>query len=443
MSEDIMLKMSETLTNMEKEVGKKVAGLEATGKNTSEEISGLKKVLEEVKEEVASVQKQIIEKKKMALPGLQEGKEIFSLQMYIQAQHNIMRSVSDPWKNSGIEYEACKQWKERAGAQSVTEPTSGGYLIGEEVSKEVMDLAVAQMPIYGLGVTRYAGLVGDFSIPRKTSKPTAYWIGEAGKPTLSQTSLGKIFLRRKKIGAFAKVTKDLIYQSRGVADTMIKQDLAEALALGMHNAFINGTGTNFQPLGLLNLTANTATVPGYTTITEQTNGAVLKFDGAIRMIQALAEANYLKDSGKFGFLANPTVKYGLARQNVEMYSGQSNANGLPIFAPALGLPFLTDAEIDAKVRYPFKTTTQISKTLTKGTSTTCSSLIFGDWANMAIAEWLGFELKVSDQAGDGSTGSAFLDDEMYMVAFQSVDCGYPRPESFVIRKDLETSGLAA
>lgn len=427
---DALLEMEKTLKGMEESIGKKVAELEASGKTASETITAYKAELEDVKKSIKEVAEQLKERNLSSLPGVDIGKEKFSLQMYIRGIYNERNKISNPWGASGLEKKAIDEIMARRTSQQSDDPEYGGYLIPSEVSSEIMDMAVAQMPLLGMGVTILKGLHGELSFPYVSSRSTGYWVGEEGKPTLSNVKFGRVKLARKKCGAFTKITKDLVYQTRGVADAFIKEALATDLAIKQHDGLINGTGGDNQPKGIFNWSGTTA-------ITEETNGLRLGFDGMAKMIQKLEEANYLQDGGSYAFLTSPTVKWGLRRQTVLYATGGDN---IPLFANSFK-PFLSDADIEAMLGYPVKTTTQVSKTLTKGSSTTCSAAMFGNWKKVIVGQWRDFVMNVSDVASDGSNGSAMLEDQFYVVCFNSIDLAMPRPEAFVVRKDAETSAI--
>jgi HK97 family phage major capsid protein len=436
--EDMLKKLESTIVEVKDKLQTKMVELEGNQKSSSEDRDSIKKSLELVSSELKAVQKQMAERNLNSLPGLQEGKEQFSLQMYVQALHRIKQGASEPWKFSGIEKEALDNIMKKRTVHTADEPTTGGYLIPEEVAQEIIPLADAQMPIMNMGVTYFKGLHGDFSLPKETQRLTIYSLGENEKPTISNAKMGKVTFRKKKIGAFLKITKDLVYQTRGVADAWLKNRLAQDMALGEHNLLLNGKGSDSEPKGILTYAADDT---NFTVTTAETNGARFKFDKAATMIQNLDEANEIMDASKVAFLTRPMVKWGLKRQTVLQYSTQAAADGQPIFANSMAVPFLTDAQVDSLLGYAMKTTTHIGKTNTQGTSSTCSSVILGDWSRFGVARWRDFELKVSDIAGDGSTGSAFLDDEFYIVAFNSIDCNFLRQSAFTVIKDCETSGL--
>ncbi len=107
--------------------------------------------------------------------------------------------------------------------------------------------------------------------------------------------------------------------------------------------------------------------------------------------------------------------------------GAAFSNGQPIMAIN---PLMSNKMIEDVLGYGVRTSTQLPGTENNNGNSTDSSVLFGNFAEFWVAMWRGLELKVSDQASDGSTGSAFLDDQLYIVAFQEVDCNLMREAAF-------------
>jgi hypothetical protein len=87
--------------------------------------------------------------------------------------------------------------------------------------------------------------------------------------------------------------------------------------------------------------------------------------------------------------------------------------------------------------YPIGVTTQVEK-YTVGTSTTSTKVLFGNMRYFYVGMWRDLVIKVSDVAGDGSTGSAFTEDQLYVVAFQECDSQMVRPTAITIAGGAET-----
>lgn len=438
---------------VQKEIDAKVS--QQTDKANAE-VKGLQEQLAKVNETLKAFAEQ--KKSGFGLPGVTEEKEQFSIGSFFKAM--LLASAggkgsipysSDPWKDSGAEFEkrCCQDYmKKRAAdfveamgivrtAATAADGSNMGFLIPPEFTQEIIDLALPNMPILNMpGVTKLNGLFGDLPVPRVTSRPTGYHVGENVKPTESQGALALEWLRPKKCGAFTKQSNRLLWQSRGVADTLIKQLLAEAVALEQHSKLCTGTGSENQPLGVFNQTGMTSTIAG-TSI--DLAGAQWKFDDLVAMVQALAAANELSDTPTYGFLTHPNIAFGLARQYTKMYSTQSRKDGLPVSFGALSIAGGNPVQSLANaIGYPIKHSTHVPNTDTYASRSTSSRALFGNWSKYWYATWRDPIFRVSDVASDGSTGSAFLDDMLYMVMFLEYDAKIMRPSAFALQKGLES-----
>lgn len=413
-SEDILTKVSERATS--------------TSEEAKAEIKTMKDALDEATKKVEEMEKQLQESKRAGLPGLDEElkKKNFSWQSFIGGLYKQVNPNAvghgNPWKDAEYEKEICEEYA-KVRANTAGDGSQGGYLIPQEITSEVIDLAMAAIPLMDMGVTKLTGLYGELPVPKLTGRPTGYWVAENEKPTESENTYGVVNLRPKKLGAFTKQSNRLIYQSRGTSDSIIKQQLSNAMALKLHEGLVTGTGTESQPLGVMNTSGMTSSTAG-------TSGAIngrFRLDHAAVMRRDLDVADELHETGSFGYLMRPEVKSGLSRERVLQYSGQTENTAQPILAIN---PLMSDQMIENILGNMLRTSTQLSATESSGGVSTSSSVIFGNWKYLWVAFWRDLMIKVSDTAGDGSTGSAFLDDQLYIVSFQEVDAQVMRATAF-------------
>lgn len=428
-------KIKSELTSYQGKVEEKVKELiSAQNKEYADRIDKLNKENEELKKAIAKVDEEIKKQHANKLPGYEGKENKWSWGAFIEGVYKKAIGDNDPWKNAGHEKEALDAYSKVrndyvAKTNTAGDGSAGGYLIMPEVSDEIIGMTIANMPIMGMGVTKLNGLVGDLVIPAITSRPTGYMVGENEKPTASSVSYAEKIMKPHKCGAFSKQSNRLIYQSRNVSDMIIKQALSEAMSLKMNEMLTLGNGSEKQPLGIMKQT-------GFTTSTAGTAGAIsgrARIDHLAIMQKDLDVANELVDNGVFGYLMRPEVLSGLKRERIKQYSEQTEAQGQPIMAinPLINNKMLADI-----LGYDFKTTTQISATDPSGTY---SSVVFGNWTKFWVGLWRDLIVKVSDVAGDGSTGSAFLEDMMYIVSFQEFDCHVVRPTAFTKITSCETN----
>ena len=419
-----------------------------------EEIAKLKVALVEANKGITALEEAQKRGKSFGLPGCDEEKETFSWQKYFKAQYLAVANgkgsaplVSDPWKAADAEFEkeVCSQYFEKRAAdlssQMRVEATnkaygsddgsSGGFLVPPEWSNEVIDLVIAQMPIFTMpGVKQLRGLHGDLYVPTQASRNTGYHIGETEAPTESTGSFGGVWLRPKKVGGFTKQSNRLLYQSRGVSDSLIKDLLASAVRLEWHRGLLNGKGSDSEAKGLTRYSGMTTTSDGTNTMQGSAGNWRFRIDDTVKMMQGLANADELRDTNTYGFIMHPVVMFGMARERVLQYAGQANNVAQPVLGTNV---FLTKEKLKEVIGYPIAHTTQMPKT---GTLT---DVYFGDWSLFWTAQFRDPIFRVSDQASDGSTGSAFLQDQLYMVMFVEYDCQLMREAAFAKFANAETN----
>ena len=433
----------------------------------TEQAEATKKEIDELKTALKSIEEHYNDKKSFGMPGLIEELDNrkkkgidFSLANVFLAQYLLaaggktpntpmVHGVEDAWKTAnkitgsdGFETEICKEYSNQRA--SITEKSldvlkgakgyesddgsQGGFLVPPEVTNEIIDLVIAQMPLLNMpGIMRINNLHGDLFIPSIAERNTAYHVGETIAPTESTGKITGKFLRAKKIGAFTKASNRLLYQTRGAAETIIRRLLSESMAFEWHRGLLDGKGSESEAKGLLRYSDEMTTTYLGNTLTA--NNARFKIDTAQQMQQALDNVNELRDTNSYGYLMHPQAKWGMLRQKIAQYSGQSLKDGAPLDAINI---LLTKDKLDGLVG-PIRTTTQIP---VDGNNLT--SAVYGDWSLFWAATFRDSIFRVSDQAADGSGGSAFLQDQLYMVMFQEYDCQVMRPAAFAYVGDIAT-----
>jgi HK97 family phage major capsid protein len=402
---------------------------------------GLKKI-EDVKKDNAT----------FGLPGLEHEKKNFSWTRFFRAMYEAAASgkgscpvINNPWKSASFEERVCKDYMQRRGVELTSfihnpvnkdytsgDGGEGGFLVPPEITQEIIDLAMPSMPVLNMpGIMKLTNLRGDLPVPKVLSRNTGYHLGENSAPTKSTGSFGLEWMRPKKVGAFTKQSNRLLYQTSGSSDALIKRLLAEGVAIEMHQKLITGTGSDNQPLGILN-----TSVVNQMTACPSNDGTQLTIDDMAQMQMKLAIANELRDTPSYGYLMRPEAFWGLLRQTVKQYSGQGRKDAAPILSGSI---LLDRAVIERSIGKAMRDTTHIGATDTAGGRSTSSKVIFGDWSLFWYATWRDPIFRVSDQASDGAGNSAFLEDMLYMVMFQEYDARIMRPSAFTVKSGIETN----
>lgn len=362
-------------------------------------------------------------------------KKPFDLHMAVKAK------MTGNWSEAGHELEYIKEVHKKALAagfqpndpsilqKDITAGTGaqGGFLLGVEVDQGIIPLAIDDKPVLSkMGIRKLTNLgVGEYHLQKQTARSQAYWIGELQAPTKSTQTFDRRTLRMKKIAAYCAASNDVLRQGRGSMDSFMRADLADALGLGMEDALITGSGTDYQPKGVVRYTGLT------TTTAIGANGGNLGLRKAREMALAIRKANLLK--GSLAFLTSPEVMHNLSIQGYTSFTGQTSNTG-----PLNGKIPLSPEELGRLLGYPIYDSTRLPINLTKGSSTDCTYVIFGDWSQVVMGMWGGLEIKVSDVASDG-TNNMFVQDGFFVHALQTMDITIRDEAALTIISDADTS----
>jgi len=327
--------------------------------------------------------------------------------------------VLNDWNNASHERDVIYSHRRDL---TTTPDSAGGYLVPSQEISDLIEMLQAQTTVVRAGATVLQDLKGSpVTIPKQTAGATAYWVSEGSAITASDLTFGQVALTPKKVAAMVKLSNELLSLSLPQAEAVVRQDLAQQLSLAIDLAALRGSGASGQPTGV----ANTS---GINTISLGTNGAYLtSLDLFFDMISKLEEDNALR--GKLAFICHPKVKAALRKLKTPQYSGDTG--GEYTLPPLVTAILATDQALEQAVGYPILASTQLPTNLTKGTSTNCTEIYFGNWADLLIGQWGGLSILASPHAGD-----AFAKDMTWVRVTMVVDVAVRHPESFCLCSDL-------
>jgi len=201
------------------------------------------------------------------------------------------------------------------------------------------------------------------------------------------------------------ISRRLLLQGSVDVENLIRNDLATTLALELDRAAINGSGSSNQPTGILN-------VSGIGDVAGGTNGLAPTFAHMIELETDVAAAN--ADLGALGYMTNATIRGTLKQTEKASSTGQ----------------FVWD---DGTMNgYTALATNQVPSNLTKGTSSDCSAVIFGNWNDLIIGQWGALDILVDPYTG-GASGA------VRVRAMQDVDIAVRHAASFSAMQDALAS----
>ena len=181
--------------------------------------------------------------------------------------------------------------------QSVGSASSGGYLVGSTTTGSFIETLRNRITIFRLGAQRLKGQVNQILLPKQTNLATATWLAtEATAITEGNQVFAQIALTPKTVGAYTEVSRQLLLQSDPAVETVVMNDLAGILGVGLDAATINGTGASGEPLGILN-------VSGVGSV----SGTSLGYAGLVEFQTDIANANAIINSDTLAYLTTPSV----------------------------------------------------------------------------------------------------------------------------------------
>lgn len=353
--------------------------------------------------------------------------------------YSIVRAIraaasakDDPraWEKAGLEREASDAVAKRFGREprsffipndvmigmgerrdlTVGTPTAGGYLVQTDYPLSMIELLRNKMILAQAGVTLLTGLVGDVAVPKHTAAGTGYWVAESGAPTESAQTIGQAALTPHTFGAFSDISHKLLIQSSLDVEAFVRDDLARVIALGIDYAGLHGddSGDVNQPDGV-------ASTSGIGSVVGGTNGAAPDWADIVNLEKEVAIDNAEVDMMKY--VTNAAVR-GKLKQTMRT----ATYGEIPIWG-----------ENNILNGHPALVSNQVSSTLTKGSSSVCSAIFYGNWAELVMGMW-GDGVDILVDPYSLSTQRA-----VRVVAFQDVDFAVRHAQSFAAMLDALTA----
>jgi HK97 family phage major capsid protein len=331
-------------------------------------------------------------------------------------EFEMHKEAADEFQRAGVSVSAhsvllpSDVFKRDMSATGGTSGSEGGVNIQTNVGG-IIDVLLPATVLNGLGITRFDNLTGNLDLPTASTQPAAGWNTENGTATEKSPAFSKISFSPKRLAAYIQVSNQLLRQSSNSIDAYVRQYLINAMAIELEKAAIKGGGSN-EPTGIIgNSNVNVIYAGGASSNSTNANGAAIVWADVVNAMKAVENNNAMGQA----YLTNPLVKAALqvtGRQssgvegNFILQSGAGELNG-----------------------YPLATTTNVPSNLSKGTSSTLSAMIFGDFSKLAVASWGGMELTVDPYSG----ATAGLTN---MVLNAYMDVNLLQPKAFSVCKDI-------
>ena len=244
--------------------------------------------------------------------------------------------------------------------------TAGGHLVGtDHLGDQFVDALRARLVFSELGARFMTGLRGDVAIPKLATGVSAGFVAENGATSEVNAVFSQISLQPKSLGAFSDISRLLMIQSDPSVEQIVRDDLLNAIAQKIEDVAIEGGGSN-EPTGI------TGTA-GIGSVAIGTNGGALTWDAITDLVKEVEVDNAAINGNTLAYLTNPKVK--------------SHMASTPKVASTDSV-MLMDAPWNSLYGYDLAVTNNVPSDLTKGTLSTASAMIFGDFSQLMMANAL-------------------------------------------------------
>ena len=234
--------------------------------------------------------------------------------------------------------------------------------------------------------TMLNGLSGDVKIPRKTAASSAAFISsEGGAAGESEFTVGSVTMSPKTLGAFTDVTRQLMIQSSIDVENLIRNDLAQSMAIAIDDAALEGSGSSGNPTGITNTSGiNTVSL---SSAAAPTFAEMVSMETSVRVDNALM--------GDLAYIVHPT-NYGTLKTTEK---ATNTAQFVAVNDEINGYKVVVSPQL------------------------TANNYVFGNFDDLLVGMFSGLDLVV-DPYSNSSSGTVRI------VALQSVDVAVRHAVSF-------------
>lgn len=335
------------------------------------------------------------------------------------------------WEKSYLEAEGEKAAKLGDQISGV----DGGFLAPEDWNATWFDLLRSASALDQLPITRLNIPARVAHIPKVLIDVTVSYPGENATTTATTYTFGQLTYSAHKAEAFLNIPNELIRDSAGLADQILRNSTAKAIATDRDTQLFVGQGvggalSQYAPMGLIN---------GSTTATNFTYYPNTSVSGAISTTPASFTPSYQH-------LAQLIAKVEVLSQFSGVNVGQASVNGAvanPQFKQTVwssarfqtattAQPIWVD-DLNARngmFGMKWALTNVIPTNLTKGGGSSESAIIIGDWRQYVLFECLTLAFDATPFGGSSTTG--FSADETQVRVVHRYDGAPAHPEAFGI-----------
>jgi len=271
-----------------------------------------------------------------------------------------------------------------ADGQNYTEDKDGGYLI-ETMKARYVETLRDKLVVSKLGATVLTDLIGTLPVI-SSSDIEAAWGAEGDEADFSKVEFGKATMTPHRSYIAVALTKDLLRQTSYDVERMLMDKITSAHAQLLEKAAIQGSGSDNEPLGIVN-TTGIGSVSGD-----------VSWDNIVALETKINAEN--ANRGKMAYLTNATQWGALKTAKKDAGSGL----------------FVLDSPYTHMNGYPVD-----------WTNVCPDAVIFGNFEDLYIGQWGGIDIVV-----DPYTSARKAQVNIVLNAWN--DCLVAEPKSFAVLK---------
>ena len=345
-----------------------------------------------------------------------------------QRDYSFMKAVRGLVNGSGLqglEREVSEEIAKRSGREArgfyapdsfwggrrdltVGTDSAGGFLRPtDHLGDQFVDALRSRLVMNELGARFMTGLRGDVAIPKLATGVSAGFVAENGATSEVNAVFSQITMSPKSLGAFSDVSRLLMIQSDPSVEQIVRDDLLNAIAQKIEDVAIEGGGSN-EPSGIID-------TAGIGSVAIGTNGGALTWDAITDLVKEVEVDNAAINGNTLAYLTNPKVK--------------SHMASTPKVASTDSV-MLMDAPWNSLYGYDLAVTNNVPSDLTKGTLTTASAMIFGDFSQLMMGFFSTPDILI-DPYTAGSTGAVRI------RVMQEMDLAVRHAQSFAACLDID------
>ncbi|GEM_PF-6573473 len=304
--------------------------------------------------------------------------------------------------------------------------TAGGALVDTKLAGSILELLRAQVVTVKAGATEIQlPPSGMLSWARQTSDPTFSWIGENSSIAPTDPAFGNILFSAKKAAALVIISNDALLYTNPAIETITRLALAEKGARFEDATFLEGNGSNYSPMGIINhsgITTHTANfTPG-----DGNTGYVFQPEDVENMVAKVFEAN--DPVGPTAWIMRPLQWAGIKNRRADSVTA-GDGKGPFVFLTSRGdysaglAPTLSDL--------PVLVSTTCSNTRTRGSAANLGYVLTGNFKRAVIARTGAMEIAAL------SSGAEFKADQTAVRAIFRLDFQLTHTKPFVLCDALQ------